>query len=443
MCDTFVATPDYTSDGIMIFGKNSDREPNEAQALVRIPAAKQKEKKVRVTYIEIPQVKKTSEIILSKPFEMWGAEMGANEHGLCIGNEALFTKIKFQQTNTGLTGMDMLRLALERTDTASSALTLLTSLIEQYGQDACGGYENKKFYYSNSFIMADAKEAWLLETAGEHWAAKKINGFRSISNGLTLENDYDLSSKNLTRYAHKRGWIPKGKDFSFRDAYSDKFFTYFSFCRIRQSLSAVMGNSSAGKFSLADAMNILRSHGTNNSKDFDPAKSDMGSLCLHATGFTTPSQTTGSMIAEIRSRKPSTFWFTGTSAPCLSVYKPFFFPGKTLLPGENPQPGAESDMSLWWRHEKFHRKALFNYAGVYPLIEKERNILEKSFIEKSSNLTSKITDSVKDKFSKEAISESDKLLVKWTALTDSLAGEKFHPLYSLFWKKNNRKAGVS
>lgn len=33
MCDTFVAMSPATSDGTVIFGKNSDREPNEAQSL--------------------------------------------------------------------------------------------------------------------------------------------------------------------------------------------------------------------------------------------------------------------------------------------------------------------------------------------------------------------------------------------------------------------------
>lgn len=442
MCDTFVATPEFTADENMILGKNSDREPNEAQAIVRFPASEHKDKTLRVTYIEIPQVRETCEVILSKPFQMWGAEMGANEHGLSIGNEALFTKIKFKRDNKGLTGMDMLRLALERTCSAPSALTLITSLVEQYGQDASGGYENKNFYYSNSYIMADAKEAWLLETAGEHWAAKKIKGFRSISNGLTLENDYDLCSKNLVDFAFKRGWITKGKEFSFRDAYSDKFFTHFSFCRIRQDMSTRLGDAGVGKFSLYDGMNILRSHGKNNGYQFDPANSDMGSLCLHATGITTPSQTTGSMIAEIRDKKSSAFWLTGTAAPCLSVYKPFYFPGKALLAENTPQPGKKSDNSLWWRHEKFHRRAIFNYAGIYPHIEKDRNALEKTFIEKSVKLIDKDSAAARNKFSDDCLAESEKLLARWTALSASSSGKKFHPLYKLFWKRNNSRANI-
>jgi len=33
MCDTFVALPSAAGGSGVIFGKNSDREPNEAQAL--------------------------------------------------------------------------------------------------------------------------------------------------------------------------------------------------------------------------------------------------------------------------------------------------------------------------------------------------------------------------------------------------------------------------
>ena len=38
MCDTVVALGSVTADGVTLFGKNSDREPNEAHQIVRIPA---------------------------------------------------------------------------------------------------------------------------------------------------------------------------------------------------------------------------------------------------------------------------------------------------------------------------------------------------------------------------------------------------------------------
>jgi len=38
MCDTIVATSGATADGVVLFGKNSDREPNEAHHVISIPA---------------------------------------------------------------------------------------------------------------------------------------------------------------------------------------------------------------------------------------------------------------------------------------------------------------------------------------------------------------------------------------------------------------------
>src|SRR3990172_2037934 len=94
MCDTLIATKLATSNNIAIFGKNSDRPPNEGQHIAYFPAARHtKNSPVKCTYIEIPQVEKTNAILLSKPFWMWGAEMGVNEHGLVIGNEAISSKI--------------------------------------------------------------------------------------------------------------------------------------------------------------------------------------------------------------------------------------------------------------------------------------------------------------------------------------------------------------
>ena len=94
MCDTFIALENVTSDGSVIFGKNSDREPNEAQVLEFHPPKNYSgNEKIRCTYLEIPQVKQTHAVLLCRPFWMWGGEMGANAKGVVIGNEAVWTRM--------------------------------------------------------------------------------------------------------------------------------------------------------------------------------------------------------------------------------------------------------------------------------------------------------------------------------------------------------------
>ena len=96
MCDTMVATSEVTKDGVTIFGKNSDREPNEGHQLVGVPAGDHPAGgRLKCTYLEIPQAQHTFAVFLCKPFWMWGAEMGVNEHQVVIGNEALFTKVPY------------------------------------------------------------------------------------------------------------------------------------------------------------------------------------------------------------------------------------------------------------------------------------------------------------------------------------------------------------
>ena len=107
MCDTYVALGNYTKDGSVIFGKNSDRLGAEAQLITHAPRMKySNEDLLECTHVSIPQVSETAAILLSQPYWMWGAEMGANEYSVVIGNEAIATKEPLNET--GLLGMDLL-----------------------------------------------------------------------------------------------------------------------------------------------------------------------------------------------------------------------------------------------------------------------------------------------------------------------------------------------
>lgn len=413
MCDTLVALPTITKAGNLLLAKNSDREPLEAQALLHVLHQNPAEKNLTCTYIEIPQLTETYECILSKPFHMWGAEMGANEHGLVIGNEAVFTKVKFEKQNNGLTGMDLLRLALERCKTAEEAIACITSLLEQYGQDANGGYKNSNFYYHNSFLLADTQSAWVLETAGNEWATEKVKDLRSISNKLSIDEPNQIS-ESAKSFALSKGWWKAGTPFSFQKAYSDWFYTRVGRAASRQTCTTSLSRQHIGELNASDCIQILQTHNLDD-VHFKPSKANTGSVCMHATSLLNPSTTTGSMVAEIRSSLPHTIWLTGTAYPCLSIYIPFYF-GTNVLK-DFKQPAAVQDDSLWWQAEQLHRWISKDYQKRKALINEERIRLQREFIEREETLL-KSSPSVSslESFSKACLDKTSETIKKWNAV---------------------------
>ncbi len=381
MCDTLAILADKSADGTILFAKNSDREPNEAMEVIYVPPRSwPRQARLRCTYIDIPQVPRTAAMVLCKPFHMWGAEMGVNQHGLAIGNEAVFTKIRIERRNDGLTGMDLLRLALERCHTAEAAVNTITTLLERHGQDACGGYTNRKFFYHNSFLIADRKEVWLLETADRYWAARRITqGAVSISNGLTLGTRCDRLAKGTLELARKKGWWDGTAPFHFAHAFSDWFYTAMSRCRLRQQLTS----SAAGKPQLdpPTLWAILRQH---NLPDpiFHPARATTASICMHATGPWNPSSTTGSMVVALPPTGPPRIWTTATSYPCLSAFKPFRMGSTALgLEAHWNRPGPQPDDSLWWQAERMARRLAVHYPQWKPQLRAELDALEREAVQ--------------------------------------------------------------
>lgn len=385
MCDTFVYLPESIEEPV-IFGKNSDREPDEAQGIVHYPNYSTSSKSQRTTYIEVETDAQKLEVYLSKPFQLWGAEMGVNQYGVAIGNEAVFTKLPIEKKNTGLTGMDLLRLALERAITAKEALENIILFLEKYGQNACGGYRDKKFYYHNSFIIADAHSAFVLETAGTFWVYQKIKGFRAISNGLSIEQEFDGIHPDAIAHAHKKGWVKKQQAFSFKKAFSQFLMPRLAACEHRRKMSEHKSGIFR-QFDVSAAFSILRTH--EQPDNFSPKRAGTKSICMHNNGLFCPHQTTGSMVAVLRKNNlPHTVWFTGSSNPCISLYKPFYF-GDTLLNEEQfQQPGAHADVSYWWKWEIRNRKFRNDFIHQWENFHTTQQHLEAEWIKEDALFTS-------------------------------------------------------
>ncbi len=438
MCDTFVALGEMTANGKVILGKNSDREPNEAQLITILPAADHPEgSRVKCTYTEIAQVRHTHQVFLSKPFWIWGAEMGANQFGVVIGNEAVFSKEPAGKN--GLIGMDFLRLALERAATAETALQTIIELLEQYGQGGSCGLTHA-MYYHNSYLIADAHEAWILETVGRRWAAKKVRKYGSISNALTIGEEWDLASPDLADYALKRGWCAKGEVFSFSRCYSDFIYTTFADGRRRQLCTSNALQAGQGKFNVADALAILRSHGEAENVIWSPDHGLMGAeVCMHAGfGPVRGSQTTGSLVAEIGEGSLS-LWSTATAAPCLSVFKPFWM--DSGLPDLGPEPTAVYDsQAIWWRHELLHRHVLKDYPNRAALFAAERDGLEAAFLAESS-ISSQYPIEQRQDFTTRCFETEEQSYARWLRQVKALPvvnGLRFYHAWA--WNGFNKQA---
>ena len=369
MCDTLV----LRQQGVTWLAKNSDREAAEPQRMLHFPAVQgDHSRNLRATYIEVPQSAERHALIISQPSWIWGAEMGVNEHGLAIGNEAVFTRLT-AKSGEALLGMDLLRLALERAVTAREGITVITEHLERYGQAGAGGFRDKSFRYDSSFLLADPQEAWVLETAGRLWAAKKVEQW-AISNALSLGHDYDLGSADLPGQARKLGcWSGKG-DFHFAQAFDTKLLPWIGGAHQRRAQNQEFLASCPVSAGWAEFAASLRSHGQHHD---DFAKHNNRQVCMHAGSFWRPSQTTGSLIARLGAEPPKIL-ATATSAPCLSLFQPLAFTpgaGADLL-SDAEQPLQQS---RWWRFEAVHRRSLGD-AGFRYALQASRDQLEQSLL---------------------------------------------------------------
>jgi dipeptidase len=394
VCDTAVVL----KAGRVLFAKNSGRDANEAQFLDWQPRAHHESgARLRCTWIDIRQVRETHAVLLSRPFWMWGAEIGANQHGVVIGNEAVFTKEPY--ADKGLTGMDLLRLALERSATAEEAVETITRLLEIHGQGGGCGHEDRLFTYHNSYIVADPGGAFVLETAGRRWAAETVVGARTISNALNIEpfaSRYGSWLKTKVAAAHHR-----------------------QACTERRARKAE---------SLADMMAILRDHGAGgDSPRYSWINGGLGLPCVHAGGILANSQTTASWVAEL-SALGVQHWVTGTAAPCTGLFKPVRVEEPLDL-GPAPSDQAD-DAGLWWRHELLHRRVVADPARLLPLYREERDAVEKAWLANPPDPAS-------------AFAEADRLLEDWEHRVARKAGADTRPRFARrYWRKRNERASL-
>ncbi len=442
MCDTVVATDEATSDGSLIFAKNSDRPANECQPLNFYPRhAYAPGVALRCTWIDVPQVQETFAVLGSRPYWMWGFEMGVNEHSVAIGNEAVYSREPYQ--DVGLLGMDLIRLGLERGRTAYDAMHVIVELLEEFGQGGSCDVAHPRTYH-NSFILADPREAWVLETAGRRWVAERAHGRRSISNVLTIHHEWDEASPDLIDHAVRQGWWVTGEDFDFARAYGQPDRDVRSgACRYARSSAMLRERSGLG---VSDLMTILRDH----QRGADDAS--IPPICMHAYPPRV-GETAASLVVQLRPNAPAPLracaW-TSFGSPCLGIPLPIHV-GAVVPPAILGLGTAIFDpTSPWWRSERIQRT-----VDLYPALRgrvddvcrRARNEIEAA-AQRAEERLRRASDAEGRSLLQELADESTRTLIDTLGVLDSLVDTARDypspsPSVAGHWNQINRPVGLT
>ena len=377
-CDTIVINSRCSEYGQNILAKNSDRPTGEPQPLCFYEAKEYPEGAIlRTTYLDIPQVRKTYAVVGSRPYWIWGFEMGYNEKGLVIGNEAEGSRLP-ADAEPGILGMDLLRLGLERAATAREGIAVITGLLEKYGQKARASMLTERVY-ENSFILCDPRECWVLETAGREWAAKQVTTMQGVSNCYSIGTDADMTSKNLEKIARENRWLAPDEPFDFAKAYSGRQVGQPAGVQRYRRLNKLLSQKDIHDFdSLA---RILRDHYEDEliSPRFGATAGTFRSVCMHMYDFGS-SETSAALLSRYDEELGIIARYA-PAQPCLSAFIPVYM---TDLPKRMQTADRKYDPdTLWWQVKRLSLLVAVDEERFAPAVREKLSALEEKFKSKA------------------------------------------------------------
>lgn len=378
-CDTMAVCAAHSVYGQNVLAKNSDRPTGEPQPLCYYKGKEYGDgATVTMTHLTIPQVKKTYAVVGARPYWLWGFEMGYNEKGLMIGNEAEGSRMEPDEAD-GLLGMDMLRLALERAATAKEAIQVITGLLKTYGQKAQASALTKRTY-ENTFIIVDPKEAWVLETAGREWAAQQVKTVQGVSNCYSIGTDMDMVSENAERIAREKRWLAPGAPFDFGKAYTGRLVSQPMGAQRFRRLNKLLARTEVHSFESLAA--ILRDHYEDEliAPRFGETSGTFMSICMHMRDWG-ESETAASLLCRYDDELGIIARYA-PAQPCISAFIPVYMTGK--LPASMQTAKREYDeQTLWWQMKELGLLVTVDEEAFAPTVRAGLQELENTFSQKA------------------------------------------------------------
>lgn len=177
---------------------------------------------------------------IPQPAHTYSVVGNINEFQLAIGETTYGGREELGSQNGAI--MDygsLIYVALQRAKTAREAIEVMTSLVRDFGYASSG----------ESFSIADANEAWILEMIGKGngekgavWVAMRIpDGYISGHANQARITTFPLNdpancvyAEDVISFARAKGWYSgKDTDFSFSDVYAPVDFSGARFCDAR------------------------------------------------------------------------------------------------------------------------------------------------------------------------------------------------------------------
>lgn len=471
-CTNFIVGKAASADGSVICSYNADNY-GMFIGLAHYPAARHKKGEMRDIYDwdtnkyigKIPEAEQTYNVIGN-----------INEYQVTIGETTYGGREEMVDPTGGIDYGSLIYIALQRSKTASEAITVMTKLAETYGYCSEG----------ETFTICDPNEAWIMEMMGKGpgskgvvWVAQRIpdNAICAHANQSRI-GKFNMKDKKNVRYAkdvvafaRSKGWFTgKDADFSWKMAYAKPDFEGRRFCDARvwaffnhfvsgfdRYLPWALGKDKDAedmplwvipdkKLSVKDVEMAMRDHyeGTPLALDSSDVAAGVWQMPYRPTplSFTyngkkyfnerpTSTQQTGfTYVSQMRSWLPrqigGVLWF-GNDDGNMVVYTPIYC-GNTVQPRCYNTPGADavtfSMDNAYWVCNWVSNMVYPRYSLMFPSLKAVRDSLEQDYFAAQPKIEQQAQALLKDKGEQAAVdflnnysnTKAQQMLARWQNL---------------------------
>lgn len=430
-CTTIVVGKDASSTGQIMFGRNSDtKNPDRAKHMKIYPATANSARFIALPYYDTESRDGMLQVAM-------------NQHGVAISATETITSnktaLQFDPfVESGLGEFDLVKPIISQAKTATQAVDILGGIIASRGVSEGFGV-----------VLADANEAWYLETgSGHHWAAVRIPDdayFVSSNQGRIqqigmkdgkFESGFKGSPDVITFAVEHKFAQYNGQQFDFRKTYqriinqqtgnleNDISYNYYRIATLQNLYSQrSMNGFESGEFptflkpshklSLQDIESGLENYFQGTS--YNPYETE--SITYRAISVFRSSNSHITVMSNNPESSLAVVEYIALGMPSSSIYLPFYV-GMTKVPeGYAIGDDKADDKSAFWRFRKLQTLVLLDFDHNQPIVraafdklQQKINLQQVAMEQKYAKTNDgKVIDKFTERVVKEALELNDTL----------------------------------